>query len=154
MFGASFKRNALRIEEFWYTSSLILLVFCVFIENILSVGLAPEIGFSDNANEWSIKKNVKLDIVSWNYKLRRALSKMKATQNLTIPGSVAFCYQHLCQIGDIFQHLANYSTCTSAKTINRHWCCIDCYNGNLFENIGQMNSVNCSSNLNIRGLEL
>jgi hypothetical protein len=84
--------------------------------------VASEIGCGDNANEWSIEKNTKLDIMSQNYKLRRALNKVKAVQNLTIPGSVAFCYQHLCQVGDIFQHLANYDT--SAKRINSRGCSI------------------------------
>jgi len=57
--GASFpfKRNALRNEELWYPLSLILLVFCVFIEKFISFGVASEIGCSDYANEWSIKKN-------------------------------------------------------------------------------------------------
>lgn len=120
--GASFpfKRNALRNEELLYPSSLILLVFCVFIEKFISFGVTSEIGCSDYANEWSIKKKIKLDILSYNYELRNALSEVKAMQNLTIRGSVVFFFQHLYEVGGIFQHLANCGT--SAKRVNSHGC--------------------------------
>jgi hypothetical protein len=58
--------------------------------------------------------------LSYNYKLRNSLNKLKAMQNLTIRGSVVFFCQNFYEVGDIFQHLANYGILQ--KRINSHGC--------------------------------
>jgi hypothetical protein len=82
----------------------------VFIEKFISVGVASEIVFSDNANEWSIKTNINLDIVNWNYNLRSALSEVKAMQKFDDSWECRILLPTLVSCRGLFLYLANYVT--------------------------------------------
>jgi hypothetical protein len=110
-FGASFPfRGIVGNKELWYPWSLILLAFCVFIEKFISAGLASEIVCSDDANEWSIKKNINLDTVSLNYKLPNALSKVKAMQKFNDSWECRVFLPTFVSSRGLFLYSANYVT--------------------------------------------